>query len=71
MTAILSNYTPDQHYDLARNKVIADNVGLTNFNEGSNTRAILEAVGIIASAIGFDFLDCLGGNDLGFLSTIK
>lgn len=54
---ILKNYTPEQYYELARNKIIADGVGLTNFNEGSNVRALLEAVGLIASQLGFDYLE--------------
>ena len=59
MSTILKNFTPEQNYTLMRDKVIADNVGLTNFNEGSNTRAILEAVGLIASTIGFDYLEAI------------
>lgn len=59
MSTILRNFTPEQNYELMRNKVIADNVGLTNFNEGSDARSILEAVGIIASTLGFDFLEGL------------
>lgn len=57
MSTILKNYTPDQLYELMKNKVIADDVGLTNYNPGSDTRAILEAVGLVASTIGFDFLE--------------
>ncbi len=57
MSTILKNFTPEQLYNLMRNKVIADNVGLTNFNPGSNTRSILEAVALVASAQGFDFLE--------------
>lgn len=59
MSTILKNYTPEQYYELMKNKVIADNVGLTNFNPGSNTRSILEAVGFAVSTIGFDFLESI------------
>lgn len=59
MSTILGNPTPEQHYELARNKVIADNVGLTNFNAGSDIRSILEACSIIASILGFDFLEAI------------
>ena len=30
MSTILKNFTPQQNYDLMKNKVIADDVGLTN-----------------------------------------
>lgn len=59
MAEILKAYTPQQLYELQRDKVIADNVGLTNFNEGSRVRSILEAVALIASSTQFDFLEGL------------
>lgn len=59
MAEILKAYTPQQLYELQRDKLIADNVGLTNFNEGSRTRSILEAVALIVSSTQFDFLEGL------------
>lgn len=57
MAEITRNLTPDQNYQLMRNQVIAANVGLTNFNEGSDTRALLESVGLIVSIYGNDAIE--------------
>jgi len=57
--AFLKVYTPEQLYEFMKAKVLADNVGLTNFNKGSRTRTLLEAVSDTASIIGFDFLAAL------------
>lgn len=59
MASILKNFTPEQLYELMKNKVISDNVGLTNFNQGSDIRSILEAVGLATSTVGFDFLEAI------------
>jgi hypothetical protein len=59
MAKILSVYTPGQGLDLMRDKVIADNVGLTNFEQGSRIRALFEAVSLIASTTGLDFMDAV------------
>ena len=42
--AILKVFTPEQLYTLMRDHVISKSVGLTNFNEGSRTRVVLETV---------------------------
>lgn len=57
MSTIAKNFTPDQNFTLMKNQIIAANVGLTNYNVGSDTRAILEAVSIIASIIGNDQIE--------------
>ena len=59
MAEILKVYTAEQLYELLKNKIIADNVGLTNFNTGSRIRTLLEAVCLLESATGFDYLDAL------------
>ena len=59
MSEIIKVYTAEQLYELMKNKIISDNVGLTNFNEGSRIRSILEAVALVESATGFDYLDAL------------
>lgn len=59
MAEILKVFTAEQLYELLKNKIVADNVGLTNFNEGSRIRSLLEAVAILESSTGFDYLDTL------------
>ncbi len=59
MADIINTYTKEQYYDLQKNYVIAQNVGLTNYNSGSDTRAIIETVADIASMLGLDFLEGL------------
>lgn len=59
MSNIIKTFTKEQHYDLQKNYLISQNVGLTNYNTGSDTRAILEAVADIAAFLGLDFLEGL------------
>lgn len=59
MSDILKVFTAEQLYEMMRNKIVSDNVGLTNFNEGSRIRSILEAVALIESTTGFDYLNAL------------
>lgn len=59
MSNIIKTFTKEQHYELQRNYIISKSVGLTNYNRGSDTRAILEAVADIAAFLGLDFLEGL------------
>lgn len=59
MSDILNIYTSEQLYTMFRNKVLADLVGLTDFNEGSKNRSLLEAQSEIISAISMDFKESL------------
>lgn len=59
MAEILKIFTPEQLTNLMRDKIIADDVGLTNFNIGSRNLSLLEAVGLVESMTGFDYLDGL------------
>ena len=59
MADILRIYTADQLYSIYRNRILADNVGLTDFNAGSKTRALLESNSEIISSIGIDFKEAL------------
>lgn len=59
MSNILKVFTPEQLYDMMEKKIIADNVGLVNFNEGSRIRAILEAVAKIEATTGLDYIEAL------------
>jgi uncharacterized phage protein gp47/JayE len=59
MADIIKTYTKEQYFDMQKNYVIAQNVGLTNYNKGSDTRAIIETVADIASMLGLDFLEGL------------
>lgn len=55
MGNIVQLYTAEQLYNLYRNKMLSDDVGLTDFNEGSSIRTLLESNSEIISTIGFDF----------------
>ncbi len=59
MADILKVFTPEQLFELNKNYVIAQAVGLTNYNLGSDIRAILEADAAIASTIGFDMIEAI------------
>ena len=55
MTTLLKVYTADQLYTLYRNKILADNCGLTDFNDGSKTKSLIQSNSDIVSAISMDF----------------
>jgi len=59
MSEILKIFSAEQQYNIMRDKIIADNVGLTNFNVGSRIRSILEAVALLESTTGLDYLEGL------------
>lgn len=59
MTAILKVFTAEQYTTLYRDYVIAQNVGLTNWNVGSVNLAQAEAVGLVASTLGADMLESI------------
>jgi len=59
MTAILKVFTAEQYTTLFRDYVIAQNVGLTNWNVGSVNLAQAEAVGLVASTLGADMLEAI------------
>lgn len=59
MSEILKTYTAQQLYEMYRNKVIADAVGLSDFNSGSKIRALLESNSDIVSSIQMDFKEAL------------
>lgn len=54
MADILKVYTAEQLYEMFKNIILADNVGLTDFNEGSKVRSILESNSEIISSISMD-----------------
>lgn len=53
---ILKVYTPEQLYNIMKNKMIADGVSLSNFNEGAAIRSLMESVALITSTTGIDYL---------------
>jgi uncharacterized phage protein gp47/JayE len=59
MADILKVYTAEQLYIMYRNIILADNVGLTDFNEGSRPRALLESNSEIVSSISMDFKEAI------------
>jgi hypothetical protein len=59
MADILKAFTPDQLFDLGKNYVISKDVGLTNYNSSSDTRAILEAVGAIVATVMLDMVEAI------------
>jgi uncharacterized phage protein gp47/JayE len=59
MGDILNVYTADQLFEMYKNKIIADAVGLTDFNVGSKTRALLESNSELISSICMDFKEAI------------
>ena len=59
MPDILTIFTPEQLFTLMKNKILADDVGFTDFNVGSSIRTLLEAIALIESTTGFDYLEGL------------
>jgi uncharacterized phage protein gp47/JayE len=59
MADILKVYTAEQLYEMCRLKLIADGVGLTDFNEGSKVRSLIESVVEIISAIQMDHKEAI------------
>lgn len=59
MANILKVYTAEQLYTLYRNKLLADGVGLTDFNSGAKTRALIESNSEIVSSVSMDFKEAI------------
>jgi uncharacterized phage protein gp47/JayE len=59
MADIVQIFTAEQIYNMSRNKLLAANCGLTDFNEGSKIRAILENSADVVSAVSMDFKEGL------------
>lgn len=59
MAQIIKIYTQDQLYNMYRTKILADNVGLTDFNAGSKVRSLLESNSDIVASISMDFKEAL------------
>lgn len=59
MAQIIKIYTQEQLYNMYRNKILADNVGLTDFNAGSKVRSLLESNSDIVASISMDFKEAL------------
>jgi uncharacterized phage protein gp47/JayE len=59
MAEILKVYTAEQLYTMYEKKILADDVGLTDFNEGSPNRALIESNSEIVASIGSDFKEAL------------
>lgn len=59
MADILKIYTAEQLYDLYRLYILSKNIGLTDFNEGSKIRTLLESNSEIIASIAMDFKEAL------------
>lgn len=59
MADILKVYTAEQLYEMYRLYILAKNAGITDFNEGSKIRALLESNSEIVSSISMDFKEGL------------
>jgi len=59
MADILKIYTAEQLYDMYRLSILAKNAGITDFNEGSIMKAILESDSEIVSSVSMDYKDAL------------
>jgi uncharacterized phage protein gp47/JayE len=55
MAEILKIYTAEQLYEMYRQLILSKNAGITDFNEGSKIRALLESNSEIVSSISMDF----------------
>lgn len=59
MSNILKVYTGEQLYTMFRDQLLSKNVGLTNFNDGSKTKALIQAEADIISVISMDLKESL------------
>lgn len=59
MADILKVYTAEQLFEMYKNGILADGVGLTDFNEGSKVRALLESNSEITSSISMDHKEAI------------
>ena len=59
MSTILDVYTADQLKDMYRLQIIADAVGITDFNEGSKIKSIVDANSSIISTISMDHKEAI------------
>jgi len=59
MADILKVYTADQLYTMYRNYLLSKNTDLTDFNEGSKIRALIESNSEITSSISLDYKEAL------------
>ena len=59
MATILKVFTGDQLYTMWRDYLISKNVGLTDFNDGSKTKALIQACADITSAVSMDLKESL------------
>ena len=59
MAKIITIYTQEQLYTMYKNKLLADNTGLTDFNEGSKVRSLIESSSDIVASISMDFKEAL------------
>ena len=59
MADILKVYTAEQLYEMYKAKLLSDGVGLTDFNEGSKVRSLLEGFSDVNSMIQMDHKDSL------------
>ena len=55
MSDILKIYTAEQLYEMYRQSILSKDAGITDFNEGSKVRALLESNSEIISSISMDF----------------
>jgi len=59
MAEILRVLTPEQISQLGRDYLVSKNSGISNFNDGGVAQSLLEAVGLIESTTGADYLQAL------------
>ena len=59
MANILKVYTAEQLFEMYKGKILSDNVGLTDFNQGSKTKALLESNSEIISSVSMDFKEAI------------
>lgn len=59
MSDILKVYTSDQLYNMGKDLVLSKNVGITDFNDGSKTKILLQMVADITSTLSMDYKEAI------------
>jgi len=59
MADIIKVYTADQLYNMARDLILSKSVGITDFNDGGKTKALIQMISDIVSTVSMDFKEGL------------
>ena len=59
MSDILKVYTADQLYNMARDQILAGNSGITDFNDGSKAKVLIQMIADITSTVSMDLKEAI------------